>query len=198
MINFPASTARPPKAAGAVRFRAAAMAGLITFCATGCSEETNPVAEQRETAMVASSSEGGEGGQGEPAIDGGSVDQESSTTVTTLRTLDTPTISSDHTQPRSSSGEPSETAWVVVVAGASDPYDSLLVGAMSELEKEGFETQITNCDLGAADALQMSNEGTFTVSAYFVSEVAASEGQEQLAQAGLEGVLAEITTRCPE
>ncbi len=89
-------------------------------------------------------------------------------------------------------------SWAVVVAGASDPYDNLLEDAVTELGAAGFSAQITSCDVGAAQALQMSPTSTFTVSVYYDSEAAATQGVTDLGSFGITGVATQIETSCPE
>ncbi len=87
--------------------------------------------------------------------------------------------------------------WAVVVAGASDPYDPLLEDAVVELRTAGWSVQITNCDVGAANALQMSPTGTFTVSVYYDSHTEALEGVSDLAASEIAGVVAPAEVSCP-
>ncbi len=93
---------------------------------------------------------------------------------------------------------PAETAWVVVVAGASDPFDSILTESVEELSDLGFEGRISNCDRGAAEAIGMAADTTFTVTAEFDSQDAATEAVATLAASQIEVVAAEVVVSCPE
>lgn len=93
---------------------------------------------------------------------------------------------------------PAETAWVLVLAGASDPYDPILTDTLSEVGDLGYESRISNCDQGAAEAIGMAPEGTFTLSALFGSEAAAVEASAVLASSQIEGLVTEVVVACPE
>ncbi len=93
---------------------------------------------------------------------------------------------------------PAETAWVVVVAGASDPFDSILTESVDELADLGFEGRISNCDQGAAQAIGMAADTTFTVTAEFESQEAAAQAVDTLAANEIDVVAAEVVVACPE
>ena len=90
-----------------------------------------------------------------------------------------------------------ESSWAVVVAGASDPFDPLLAEAVQDLAAEGYETTITNCDVGAADALRMQPGESYTVSVYAADEAAAVALSADLEQRGFGGPVAQVLVECP-
>ncbi len=181
---------------------------LVTAVAVGCSQPGDPVASSNDlaTGSIPVESDGAPGtmAHGEGST-GSSTVVATAASPTTAVTTSNPTVSADKpteqpvnlvapedTQPEGSS------SWAVVVAGASDPYDTLLEDTVAELSAAGFSALITNCDHGAADALQMSPAGTFTVSVYYDSEAAAAQGVTDLAAAGIAGVATPIETSCPD
>ena len=90
-----------------------------------------------------------------------------------------------------------DSAWAVVVAGASDPFDPLLATTVDQLAAAGYTTTITNCDVGAAVALGMQPDTSFTVSVYAADESAAGLLVDDLEQSALPGVVTRITVECP-
>lgn len=87
-------------------------------------------------------------------------------------------------------------AWAVVIAGASDPFDPPLEDAEQQVLNAGYDTTITNCDVGAATALGMAPDSSFTVSVYAADEQNASVLATALDAAGLAGEIAEISVDC--
>lgn len=90
-----------------------------------------------------------------------------------------------------------ESAWAVVVAGASDPFDPLLGATVEDLAAAGFPSTITNCDVGAASAIGMQPGASFTVSVYASNEADAELLMAELDESGLAGPVTEITVQCP-
>ena len=88
-------------------------------------------------------------------------------------------------------------AWVVILAGAPDFDDPVLVQAVSSAEVGGYSTSSTDCDFGAGEALGFpADEHVYTVSVYFETE---SDSQLALAafrSHGIDGVVAEVRTFC--
>ncbi len=180
---------------------------LLAALALGCSEQNDPLfsandpAAEGETAEPDTTSDSDVGDDSTAP----SAEQTGGTTTTTPSENAVDAVSDDEPQEQpvnqvSAEDTPPEgaTSWAVVVAGASDPYDTLLQDAVTELGAAGFTAQITNCDVGAAQALQMSPTGTFTVSVYYESETAATQGVTDLAASGITGVATRIETSCPE
>ncbi len=98
------------------------------------------------------------------------------------------------------SGEPppsGQAQLVLVVAGASDPYDRLLTDMMAQMDGLGVEGRISNCDQGAAEALGMAAEGTFTLSAPIDSQAAVADALAVLSADGIDAVPAEVVVACP-
>ncbi len=89
------------------------------------------------------------------------------------------------------------TAWAVVVAGASDPFDPLLGETVELVAAAGHRTTITNCDVGAAAALGMQPQVSFTVSVYAADQSSADRLAESLEAVGLPGVVTEVSAVCP-
>lgn len=89
------------------------------------------------------------------------------------------------------------TAWAVVVAGASDPFDPLLGETVDLVAAAGHTTTITNCDVGAAEALGMQPALSYTISVYAADESAAGLLAASLDAAGLPGVVTEVSVICP-
>ncbi len=88
--------------------------------------------------------------------------------------------------------------WAVVLAGASEPSDPLLEETVSDLSRAGHETNVTNCDRGAAEALGMNPSESYTVSVYADSEEAAMILLNDVAPRGIVGVITQIRVECPE
>ena len=90
-----------------------------------------------------------------------------------------------------------DSVWAVVVAGASDPFEPFLGDVVDDLAAAGFETTITNCDVGAAEAIGMQPSASFTVSVYASDEASAELLAAELDQSGLGGPVAELVVQCP-
>lgn len=88
-------------------------------------------------------------------------------------------------------------AWAVVVAGASDPFDPLLEDTVGLLEQAGYSTTITNCDVGAAEAIALQPQTSFTVSVYVANEPDATALSEMFEADGLPVAATEIVVQCP-
>lgn len=93
---------------------------------------------------------------------------------------------------------PEQAQWVLVVAGASDPYDRLLTDTMTQMEGLGIEGRISNCEKGTAEALGMAVEGTFTLSAPIDSQAAVADALAVLSSDGIDAVAAEVVVACPD
>ena len=89
------------------------------------------------------------------------------------------------------------TAWAVVIAGASDPFDPLLGETVDLVAAAGHTTTITNCDVGAAEALGMQPAVSYTISVYAADEDAADRLAASLETVGLPGVVTEVSVVCP-
>ena len=87
-------------------------------------------------------------------------------------------------------------AWAVAIAGASDQFDPRLEETEQEILSAGFDTTITNFDVGAALALGMAPSTSFTVSVYAADEQNATGLAEALAGMGLPGEVTEIVVDC--
>ncbi len=90
--------------------------------------------------------------------------------------------------------EPGSPLWALVLAGASEPRDPLLDGAVAEAARLGYMATSTNCDEGAPEALGMA-PGGYTVSIYFADRAAAELLQ---ATEATDAVIAEVNLRCPD
>ncbi|MGI9601319.1 MAG: hypothetical protein ACR2QE_05520 [Acidimicrobiales bacterium] len=88
--------------------------------------------------------------------------------------------------------------WAVVLAGVLGCCDDpVLDAAVSAASAAGYQTGPTDCDDGAAAALDLPEDETVaTVSVYFDTEQAAIQAREAFAAADVEGVVAEVTTFC--
>ena len=87
-------------------------------------------------------------------------------------------------------------AWAVVIAGATDPFDSLLEGTLENLTAQGYETLITNCDVGAAEAIGMQPVVSYTVSAYANDRENAEGLADILREIDLGGTVAQVSVDC--
>jgi hypothetical protein len=86
---------------------------------------------------------------------------------------------------------------VVVLAGASEPDAPVLVAAVEAATAAGYTTGPTDCDFGAAEALGISDTGTYTVSVYLSSEADAQAALAAFEATGLTGgVVAQVETFC--
>ena len=108
-------------------------------------------------------------------------------------------VAPDPSPDRVSVGVPElgDSVWAVVVAGASDPFDPILEDTVGLVTDAGHDTTITNCDEGAAEAIGMLPDASFTVSVYAATPDAAAVLHEELAAAGLPGAISEVLVRCP-
>ena len=86
--------------------------------------------------------------------------------------------------------------WAVVLAGSADPGDTVLAEAELAAGEAGYTTGLTDCDEGAAEALGMPAQGTYTVSVYLETEEDAEAAATAFAARGVEGVVAEVRTFC--
>jgi len=98
--------------------------------------------------------------------------------------------------PAGRSGEGAN-VWAVVVAGASQPHDTLLSMTVDDLAAVGYQTTPTNCNQGAAEALGMAPAESFTVSVHFETEAEAASANRKLEAAGLGGIVAMVKVKCP-
>ena len=88
-------------------------------------------------------------------------------------------------------------AWAVILAGAPDFDDPVLVQAVSSAEVGGYTTSWTDCDFGAGEALGFpADEVVYTVSVYFETESDADLALAAFRAHGIDGVVAEVTTYC--
>ncbi len=188
-----------------VRATAFWLAASVTIvgCAGGdpASDAASPSlpADAAETAEAA---EAESGGALEVVVDGGEGEQSASTSSGDAQATDD-SGSSAGSDPSADGGSgnappPVASGWVLVIAGASDPYDPILTDTLSEIGDLGFDSRISNCDQGAAEAIGMSPDGTFTLSAPFASEAAAVDAAAVLASSQIDSVAAEIVVACPE
>ena len=181
----------------------AALIILSTF-AVSCFSSEDPLAAETQPS---SSQLGDEEGTPAPAAPSsethtGAVTGNSTTSPTTADAADSVPAANEQSAARpatlTSDAVDDGDWWAVVVAGASDPYDVLLADSVADLAAAGHIAEITNCDRGAAEALQMAADGTFTVGVHFESEQWASEAQAALASIGIEGIVTPITVACPK
>ena len=89
-----------------------------------------------------------------------------------------------------------DSTWVVVLAGSEDPEDPVLAEAEQTAAEAGYTTGLTDCDEGAAEALGMPAQGTYTVSVYLETEADAEAAAAAFSARGTEGVVAEVRTFC--
>ena len=87
-------------------------------------------------------------------------------------------------------------AWAVVIAGAADPFDPLLEDTVANLTAEGYETLITNCDVGAAEAIGMQAALSYTVSVYAQDRENAEGLADILRENDLSGTVAQVSVDC--
>lgn len=85
--------------------------------------------------------------------------------------------------------------WAVVLAGAADPDDPAIAAAGQAATDAGYSTGWTDCDEGAAEALDLPG-GAITISVYFDSEVDARAAAAAFAARDIDVVVAEIRTYC--
>lgn len=90
-----------------------------------------------------------------------------------------------------------QTGWALVLAGAQQPFDALLEETVNIAANKGYETTATNCDQGAAEALQMDPDTTYTVSIHTDSKEKATTLLDEFSGIGIEGVVTRVTTGCP-
>lgn len=88
------------------------------------------------------------------------------------------------------------TKWAVVLAGSSSQYDALLKETTAIATKAGYESSITNCDRGAAEAIQMNPTDTFTISVYADSEEAAAKVLADFKQLNIVGSIVLVEIDC--
>jgi hypothetical protein len=122
----------------------------------------------------------------------------STTTTTTLPT--TTTIASTTTTlppfpPERQGLEHGGDAWVVVLPGSDDLSDPTISEATQAAEDAGYSPGVTDCDLGAAEALGQP-AGTFTVSVYLNSEADAETARTAFEARGVAGVVTQVQTFC--
>jgi hypothetical protein len=98
----------------------------------------------------------------------------------------------------SPSTEAARRLWAVVLAGASTPGDEILLAAVDDAASAGFDAAPTNCDDGAAEALGMAGDGTYTVSLHYATEAEAIAASDMLAAGGVASAVAEVATACPD
>lgn len=85
--------------------------------------------------------------------------------------------------------------WAVVLAGAADPEDPVVVAAEQAATDAGYTVGWTDCDEGAAEALGLPG-GTLTISVYFDTERLAEQAAEAFQARGVDATVAEVQTFC--
>ncbi len=91
------------------------------------------------------------------------------------------------------------TTWAVVLTGAEDADAPSIQQAVQAAAAAGYTTGPTDCDVGAAEALDMADGGTgvYTVSVYFDTQAQAEQALTAFHQHGYDaGRVAQVTTYC--
>jgi hypothetical protein len=87
-------------------------------------------------------------------------------------------------------------AWVVVLAASEDGDDDALYAAIAAAEDAGYNTGMTDCDFGAAQAMGLPDGHYYTVSVYLQSEADANAALAAFDARGVDGVVAVVQTFC--
>ena len=114
------------------------------------------------------------------------------TTVATTTTTTTPELTFP---PARENLEHGELTWAVILAGAADPEDPVMVAAEQAAADAGYAVGWTGCDEGAAEALGLP-DGTLTISAYFDTNGLAEQAAEAFQARGVDATVAEVRTFC--
>ncbi len=169
----------------------------------GCTD-SQPLPDAVAPTVSTGSTVAGGGPALEVVVDGNQVGQETAESVEGVDSGEGAVDRQSDDSSASGVAEPTgdrptgQAEWVLVVAGASNPYDPLLTAAMADVDALGFNSRISNCDVGAAEAIGMAADGTFTLSAPFDSQAAAADAAAVLSNGQIEAVPIEITVVCPE
>jgi hypothetical protein len=89
-------------------------------------------------------------------------------------------------------------AWVVVLAASEEFEDPILAEAVGHARDAGYLTGATDCDVGAAAAVGLSESDRhyYTVSVYLNSETDAEVALEAFLARGVDGAVARVQTYC--
>ncbi len=87
-------------------------------------------------------------------------------------------------------------AWVVVLAGAEDFDDPVLLAAQTAAEDAGYTTGPTDCDAGAAELLGLPEGHYATISVYLDTEADANAALAAFQARGVEGAVGVVQTFC--
>jgi hypothetical protein len=124
------------------------------------------------------------------------------TTRATTTTTEPPTTTEALPEfpPEQREGTHGGDAWVVVLAGSDDFEDPVFAAANEAAEAAGYHTGITDCDVGAPEALGLpdstENGTVYTISVYLRSEADAHAALAAFQARGVEGVVALVQTYC--
>jgi hypothetical protein len=86
---------------------------------------------------------------------------------------------------------------VVILAASTDSNDPQLASAALDAEAAGYSTGVTDCDVGVAQALGLSeDEHYYSVSVYLETEADADQARDAFVARGLDATVAQVQTFC--